>query len=133
MRCTTFLYYNGNYNRKNLWKPKNFICGTKTHSYELIFHPHIEESQTKSLFYKKKKSIWSQKYLKRNLDLWFLLLQWTSIVAAEILNLKFVKKVLDQIILFYKTDYLNLVFTYMWVKYELIQMSFTATNEIFRF
>ena len=45
--CNAFLYYNGNYNRKNLWKPNFYIWGTKTHSYQLIFHPHIEEGQTK--------------------------------------------------------------------------------------
>ena len=38
-RCTAFLYYTGNYSRKNLWKPFLFIWGTQTYSYELIFHP----------------------------------------------------------------------------------------------
>ena len=38
--------YNGIYNGTNLWKHKFRILGTKTQSYELIFHPHIEEDQT---------------------------------------------------------------------------------------
>ena len=60
-------------------------------------------------------------------------LQSRSIVTAKILNLKFPNFFLDHIDFFYKTDYLSWTFLYMWVKYELIQMSFSAQNEIFRF
>ena len=35
-------------------KPKIFIFGTKTHLYELICHPNIEEDQTKPVVYEKK-------------------------------------------------------------------------------
>ena len=66
-------------------------------------------------------------------DLRFLLLQWTSIVAAKIFNLKFQKKNLAEIDFFYLTDYLSLTFLYMWVKYELIWSKFNAQNENFGF
>ena len=43
---SAYLVYNRIYNGKNLKKPKILILGTKTHLYELICHPHIEEDQT---------------------------------------------------------------------------------------
>ena len=46
--CRHFKVYNAIYNGKNLWKPKIFILGTKTHSYELTFHLNYS-----NLFYKK--------------------------------------------------------------------------------
>ena len=41
-------------NGDNLQKPKTFILGTYTHSYELIFHPHIEDVQTNTFPFIKK-------------------------------------------------------------------------------
>ena len=43
---SAYLVNNGIYNGKNLQKPKVFIVGTKTHLYELICHPHIDEDKT---------------------------------------------------------------------------------------
>ena len=40
------------------------ILGTKTHSYELIFHPHIEEGQTKVVYLIKKNQFDPEKYEK---------------------------------------------------------------------
>ena len=60
-------------------------------------------------------------------------LRWRSIVTAKILNLKFPNFFSIKLIFFYKTDDLRLAFLYMWVKYELIKMSFSAKNEIFMF
>ena len=71
-------------------KPKNFIFGTTTHLYELIFHPRIEEGQTYIVRFIRKKSFWSRKIWEIS-DLRFLLLPWTSIAAAKICNLKFKK------------------------------------------
>ena len=51
---SAFLVYNGIYNCKNLQKPKIFILGTKTHLYEFICHPHIDEDQTKPVCFMKK-------------------------------------------------------------------------------
>ena len=53
-RGQDFKDYNGIYNSKHLQKPKFLILCTKTHSYELIFHPHIEEDQTKPVCFVKK-------------------------------------------------------------------------------
>ena len=80
-----FKDYNGIYDSKNLQKPKFLILCTKTHSYELIFHPNIEESQTKAIFFiKKKKSIQSRIFFYFFIwDLRFLLLQWSSIVKEK--------------------------------------------------
>ena len=50
-----FEVYNGIYNGQNLWKPKFFILGTWTHSYESIFHPQIEEDHTNTFSFIKKK------------------------------------------------------------------------------
>ena len=74
-----FLYYNGNYNRKisENRNQKKIIWGTKTHSYELIFHPHIEEGQTKVVCFITKKSMWSRKNWEIE-DFSFWLLQWSS-------------------------------------------------------
>ena len=44
---SAYLVYNGIYNGKNLQEHKFFSLGNKTHLYDLIFHPHIEEDQTK--------------------------------------------------------------------------------------
>ena len=128
---TAFLYYNGNYNRKNLWKPKIFIFGTKPHPYELIFHPHIEEGQTKVVCFIKKINMIEKKL--RNLG--FKNFAVTMDLNCSGLNLKswISKKNVNQIDFFYKTDYLSLTFLYMWVKYELIWMMFSAGNANFRF
>ena len=45
---------------KNLQKPKIFILGTKTHLYELIFHSHIEEDQTKPVYFMREKNQFDQ-------------------------------------------------------------------------
>ena len=60
-------------------------------------------------------------------------LRWRSIVTAKILNLKFLNFFSIKLIFFYKTDDLRLAFLHMWVKYELIQMSFSAKNIFFMF
>ena len=123
-----FLYYNGNYDKKSL-KHKNFIFGTK------IVWAHISltyrgRPNLDSLFYKKINLV------KKNWEIWnfwFLLLQWTSMVVALILNLKFQKKIFIKLIFFYKTDYLSLTYLYMWVKYELIRRRFSAKKENVKF
>ena len=55
-----FLVYNGIYNGKNVQKPKIFIFGTKTCFYERIFHPYIEEDQTKPACLMRKKNQFDQ-------------------------------------------------------------------------
>ena len=52
---------------------------------------------------------------------------------SKILKSQISQFFLDHIDFFYKTDYLSLTFLYMWVKYELIRMRFSAENENFRF
>ena len=59
---SAYLVYNGIYKGKNLQRPKVFISGTKTHLYELICHPHIEEDLTKPVRFMKKISL-----IKKNL------------------------------------------------------------------
>ena len=61
---SAYLVYNGICNGKNLPKPKIFILGTKTHLYELICHPHIEEDQTKPVCFKKKNQFDQEKFDK---------------------------------------------------------------------
>ena len=51
---SAYLVYNGIYNSKKLKKPKILILGTKTHLYELICHPLVEEDQTKPACFMKK-------------------------------------------------------------------------------
>ena len=112
------LVYNGIYNGKNLKKPKILILGTKTHLYELICHPHIEEDQTRPVCFLKKISL-----IKTNLINWrFMIFAVTvelhcngKILKSQI-NLIF----LDQTDFFHKTDWFSLAPLYMWVTYELI-------------
>ena len=85
---SAYLVFNGIYHGKNLQKPKFFILGTKTHLYEHICHPHIEEDQTKPVcFMREKKSVRSRKSWLI-WDLRFLSLRWSSIVTAKIINVK---------------------------------------------
>ena len=67
--------------KKNLLKTKIFILGTKPSLYELIFYPHIEEGRTQVVCLIKKINLIKIFFLI--LDLRFLLLQWTSIIAAK--------------------------------------------------
>ena len=67
----TCFFYNGICNGKNLQQSKIFILGTKTHLYELICLPHIEEDQTKPVFLIKKNQFNQEKLdLFENLDFW---------------------------------------------------------------
>ena len=93
--CTAGLHYNGNYNRKNLWKQKKFIWGTKSNSYELLFYPHIEEGQTKVVCCIKKINLikknlrnWGFKIFAVTMELHFLIKQttlvWPFLFVGEI-------------------------------------------------
>ena len=63
---SAYLVYNGIYNGKNIKKPKIQTLSTKTHLFELLCHPHIDEDQTKPVcFLKKKNSL-----IKTNLINW---------------------------------------------------------------
>ena len=115
---SAFLVYSGIYNAKNLKKPKIFILGTKTHLYELICHPHIEEDQTKPVCFMKQISL-----IKTNLiNLRFKNFAITMELHCNSKNHKSpINQIcLDQTDFFQKTDWSSLVLLYMWVKYELI-------------
>ena len=128
---SAYLVYNKIYNGKNLHRPKIFIFGTKTYLYELICHPQIEEDQTKPVCFMKKINL-----IKKNLiNLKFLILPITMELHC---NAKSLKSQINQFFLIklifsHKTDWMSLVLLYMWVTYELIETSFSAKNEDFRF
>ena len=108
---SAFLVYNGIYNGKNLQKPKIFILATKTHFYELVCHPHIEEDQTKPVCFMKKISL-----IKKNLiNLIFFVLPITMELHCNGKNLKSQINhfFLDQTDFFHKTDWFSLVLLYI--------------------
>ena len=95
---SAFLVYNGICNGQYLQKPKIFSFDAKTCLYELICHSHIEEDQTKLVYFmKKKKTVWSRKIGLIG-DLRFLPLQWSSIVMAKIINFKLIQFFLIKLI-----------------------------------
>ena len=105
------LVYNGIYNGKNLQEPKFFSLGTKTHLYELICHPHIEEDKTRPVCFLKKISL-----IKTNLINWrFMIFAVTLELHCNGKNLKSQINLifLDQNDFFHKTDLLSLVLLYM--------------------
>ena len=59
---SAFLVYNGICNGQNLQKPKIFSLDAKTCLYELICHPHIEEDQTKPVYFMKKNQFDQEKF-----------------------------------------------------------------------
>ena len=66
-----FTVYNGNYTGGKLNKYKIPVVGPRINQYKLIFNLHIEDHQTQTVwFLKKKNSIWSKKS-RENWDLRF--------------------------------------------------------------
>ena len=57
--------YNGIYNRKNLRKHKISFFASKIHPYEVICDPHIEEDQTKPVYFIKKKNQFDQEKFEK--------------------------------------------------------------------
>ena len=102
---STYLVYNGIYNGKNLQKPKIFILGTKTHLYELICHPCIEEDQTKPVSLMKKIKLIKKILIK----LRFFILPITMELHCNGRNLKsqINQFFLHQTDFFHKTDWLS--------------------------
>ena len=56
--------FNGNYNGEKLRKHEISFSGTKIHSYELIFNPHIEEDDTNTFCFVKKINLIKKKLRK---------------------------------------------------------------------
>ena len=124
--------YNGIYNRKNLWKHKISFFASKIHPYEVICDPHIEEDQTKPVYFIKKKINLTKKNL-RNWRFKILPLQWSSIVLATSWTTYFKKNLNQNDFFFYKTDWFSLVLLYTCVIYELILRNFNAKIAILCF
>ena len=123
--------YNGIYNRKKLQKHKISIFGSKIHPYEVICDPHIEEAQTKPVYFIKKNQFDQEKIEKFEVQDFAFTMELHCI--GNILNHQFKKKILIKMIFFYKTDWFSLVLLYMWVIYELILWNFNATMAILCF
>ena len=92
--------------------------GTKTHSYELIFHPHTEEDQTKVVRFIKKIFL-NKKYL-RNFRVKIFSDTMELHCNGKNLESQISQIFLDRVDFFYKTDWLSLILLFMWVEDELI-------------
>ena len=99
--------------------------GTKTHSYKSIFHPPLDEDQTKPVCFIKRINLIKKDWRNFRFKIFAVT---SSIVTAKILNLQFLKKNCDQTDFHNKADWFSLILLYMGVEDELLWTSFIAQN-----